>query len=204
MSAEMGETTAWGTEPPSGVGPCRNGKDRGFPRGCLWPFTSISEAHGLTPCWGWWDSAVPLFGVLALDPSPSISSWLVSWNVLSLGLYLGSAAKNPISHGQPSWDLAPAGSLRRVRGARALKPCPQHLPPAFKPLKPTSLPLKPEWAVTGHQPQAGSQGCVACIVRNARGGRVGPGGISARPPLRSPTCTAAPGRVGKLTFKDMV
>lgn len=151
MSAEMGETTAWGTEPPSGVGPCRNGKDRGFPRGCLWPFTSISEAHGLTPCWGWWDSAVPLFGVLALDPSPSISSWLVSWNVLSLGLYLGSAAKNPISHGQPSWDLAPAGSLRRVRGARALKPCPQHLPPAFKPLKPISLPLKPDGH---HRPSA--------------------------------------------------
>lgn len=72
-------------------------------------------------------SAAPPARVRGLDPPPGILSWLVSWNFPSFGLYLGSAANNPVSHGQPSWGLAPAGSIEGA-GPAPQDHAPQHLP----------------------------------------------------------------------------
>lgn len=78
-------------------------------------------------------SEAPPARVLGLDPPPpGILSWLISWNFLSFGLCLGSAANNPVSHGQPSWALAPVGSTERV-GPMPQQSAPQHPPSAALP-----------------------------------------------------------------------
>lgn len=78
-------------------------------------------------------SETPPAHVLGLDPPPYILSWLISWNSLSFRLYLGSAANNPVSHGQPSWGLAPAGSTEGVG------PMPQGSAPSTLLLQPSFL-----------------------------------------------------------------
>lgn len=77
-------------------------------------------------------SAAPPAHVLGLDPTPSILSWLVSWNFPSFGLYLRAAANNPVSHRQPSWGLAPAGSTEG--GGPAPQDCTLQHPPSADPL----------------------------------------------------------------------
>lgn len=139
VSAELREVPAQRAEPrclwelgPSKIvaGDC--------PKRCSCLSQGLAAPGAVPGVWGWWDpassprlSTALLSGVLALDPLPGILSWLVSWNFTAFGLYLGSAANNPVSHGWPSWGLAPAGSSGRGSGARGLRPCPQHLPPAL-------------------------------------------------------------------------
>lgn len=91
------------------VGLCSTGVGGGVGRCCTRRVWQQGDALGAQSF-----SAAPPARVLGLDTPPGILSWLVSWNFPSFGLYLGSAANNPVSHRQPSWGLAPAGSTEGV------------------------------------------------------------------------------------------